>query len=169
MSDPGASVPDGDAAKQIPARGALLGIDYGTVRVGLAVCDPDRIIASPLETYTRRSDELDAAHFQNVCAGHRVVGLVVGLPLHAGGEESDSSRAAREYGAWLAAVTGLPFVFWDERFTTWLAEGALLGAKLTHKKRREKRDRVAAQMILKGYLDAGCPPGGTPPPGNPPD
>jgi putative Holliday junction resolvase len=93
------------------------------------------------------------------------VGLVVGLPLHAGGEESDSSRDARAYGAWLADVTGLPAVFWDERLTTWMAEGALLGAKLSHAKRKERRDRVAAQMILQGYIDSGCPEGGTPAPG----
>ena len=148
-----------------PSKGSLLGIDYGTVRVGLAVCDPDRLVASPLGTYTRRSEVLDAAYFAKVAADQRAVGLVVGLPLHASGDESDSSRGARAYGAWLAGVTGLPVVFWDERLTTWLAEEALLGAKLSHKKRKERRDRVAAQMILQAYLDAGCPPAGTEPTG----
>ena len=65
------------------------------------------------------------------------------------------------FGAWLSDATGLPVVFWDERFTTALAEDALIGARLTHKKRSESRDRVAAQMILQNYIDAGCPPGGT--------
>ncbi|VTT98711.1 holliday junction resolvase : Putative Holliday junction resolvase OS=Blastopirellula marina DSM 3645 GN=DSM3645_16815 PE=3 SV=1: UPF0081 [Gemmataceae bacterium] len=139
----------------------LLGIDYGTVRHGLAVTDPDRIIASPLDTYARRSEALDGPHLSRVAVEQRVVGIVVGLPIHANGQESDSSRAARAFGAWLAGLTGLPVVFWDERYTTWFAEGALLGAKLTHKKRKEKRDRVAAQMILRSYLEAGCPPGGS--------
>lgn len=146
-----------------PARGTLLAFDYGTVRVGLAVSDPDRIIASPLETYARKSEAADADHFARVATSHRAVGLVVGLPLHADGRESESSRQARAFGAWLAQATGLPVVFWDERFTTTLAEDALLGAKLTHKKRKERRDRVAAQMMLQAYLDAGCPPGGTQP------
>jgi putative Holliday junction resolvase len=145
------------------AKGVLLGIDYGTVRVGIAVTDPDRIIASPLETYTRRTETADTAYFVQVATTNRAVGLVVGLPLHAGGEESDSSREAREFGAWLSQVTNLPVVFWDERFTTSLAEDALLGAKLTHKKRKERRDRVAAQMILQSYIDAGSPPEGTMP------
>jgi putative holliday junction resolvase len=145
----------------IPTKGSLLGIDYGTVRVGLAVCDYDRLIASPLDTYARKSEATDAAYFRKVVAEQRAVGLVVGLPLHASGEESDSSRDARAYGAWLANLTALPVVFWDERLTTWLAEEALLGAKLSHAKRKDRRDRVAAQMILKGYLDAGCPPEGT--------
>ncbi len=143
------------------SKGVLLGIDYGTVRIGLAVSDPDRIIASPLETHTRASESNNAAYFAKVATEYRVVGLVVGLPLHSDGQESDSSRAARAFGAWLAKVTKLPVVFWDERFTTALAEDALLGAKLTNKKRKERRDRVAAQMILQAYIDAGCPPGGT--------
>lgn len=145
----------------MPARGALLGIDYGTVRVGLAITDPDRIIASPLDTYTRRSQEQDAPYFSKIARDYRVVGLVVGLPLHANGDESDSSREARKFGAWLATVTGLPVIFWDERYTTWFAEGALLDAGLTHKKRKQKRDRVAAQQILQTYIEAGCPPEGT--------
>lgn len=145
-------------------KGALLGLDYGTVRIGLAVCDPDRLIASPLDTYSVRSPEVDAAYFRKAAADYRVVGLVVGLPLHAGGAESASSAAAREFGAWLSGVTNLPVVFWDERFTTWSAESALLGAKLSNKKRKNRRDRVAAQMILQTYIDAGSPPGGTPAP-----
>jgi putative Holliday junction resolvase len=140
--------------------GALLGIDFGTVRVGVAVCDVDRIIASPLETRERRGEAEDAAYFQQIAKEHRAVGIVVGLPLHSSGDESDSSRAAREYGAWLAAITSLPVVHWDERLTTWLAEEALVAAKLTHAKRRERRDRVAAQMILQSYLDANHPRGG---------
>jgi putative Holliday junction resolvase len=142
-------------------KGVLLGFDYGTVRVGVAVSDPDRIIASPLETYARQSEQADAAHYAKVAADLRAVALVVGLPLHANGDESDKSREARAFGAWLANATALPVVFWDERFTTALAEDALLGAKMTHKKRRERRDRVAAQMILQNYIEAGCPPGGT--------
>ncbi len=156
----------------LPPKGTLLGIDYGTVRVGLAITDPDRIIASPLDTYTRRSETLDGAYFAKIAADHRAVGLVVGLPLHASGQESDSSRGARTFGSWLASVTALPVIYWDERYTTWFAEGALLGAKLTHKKRKEKRDRVAAQMILQAYIEAGCPPEGThvaPPDENPAD
>ncbi len=144
-------------------KGALLGVDFGTVRVGLAVSDPDRIIASPLETYARRSEELDAAHYRHVATASRAVEIVVGLPLHADGRESAKSLEARAFGTWLAGVTGLPVVFWDERFTTSLAEDALLEARLTSKKRKDRRDRVAAQMILQNYIDAGCPPEGSSP------
>src|SRR4029078_5790158 len=95
--------------REFPApRGVLLGFDYGTVRVGLAVTDPDRIIASPLETYTRQDEAADAAHFAKGAQQHRAVGLVVGLSLHADGQESRKSLEARDFGAWLGTVTGLP-------------------------------------------------------------
>jgi putative Holliday junction resolvase len=125
------------------------------------VSDPDRIIASPLETYVRKSEPADLAYFMRTAAEHLAVALVVGLPLHSDGRESDKSREARAFGAWLAAATRLSVVFWDERFSTVRAEEALLGAKLNHQKRRERRDRVAAQMILQAYLDADCPAAGT--------
>ena len=137
------------------AKGRLLGIDFGAVRVGLAVSDPDRLIASPFETYVRKDAKADAAYFQRVVAAEKVVGLVVGLPLHTGGEEGIKAREAREYGAWLAEATGLPVVFWDERCTTAAAEDALWSAGLSHKKRKDRRDRVAAQLILQGFLENG--------------
>jgi putative Holliday junction resolvase len=145
----------------IPPKGALIGIDFGTVRVGLSVCDPDRIVASPLETYTRKGTAADAAYFVAVVAQQRAVGLVVGLPLHSSGEESDKSREARLFARWLTEMTKLPAVLWDERFTTALAQDAMIDAKLNRKKRKERVDRVAAQMILQAFLDAGCPAGGS--------
>ena len=133
--------------------GRLLGVDFGTVRVGLAVSDPDRIIASPLATYTRRDPDADAAYFRQVVAQEQIVGLVVGLPMHTDGREGVKAQEAREYGAWLGQVTGLPVEFADERFTTVFAESALWGAGLTHKRRKDRRDMVAAQMLLQAHID----------------
>ncbi len=138
-------------------KGRLLGVDYGTVRVGVAVSDADRIVASPLTTYTRRSVAEDASFFVKTAGENQTVGIVVGLPIHSDGSESVKSREAREFGAWLSELTRLPVVFWDERFSTSRAEEALFNARLNPRKRKEKRDRVAAQMILQAYLDAGCP------------
>jgi putative Holliday junction resolvase len=137
--------------------GRLLGVDYGQVRVGLAVSDPDRKIAFPLDTYTRRKPEQDAAYFRTLAAEESVVGLVVGLPVHLDGREGQKAAEVRAFGTWLAGVTGLPVVYWDERFTTVEAESALWSAGLTHKQRKARRDRVAAQILLQAYLDAGCP------------
>jgi putative pre-16S rRNA nuclease len=139
-------------------KGRLLGVDYGTVRVGLAVSDPDRIIASPLATYTRRDPEADARYFRELVESESIVGLVVGLPVHLSGREGQKAVEARAFGTWLAWATLRPLVFYDERFTTVQAESALWEAGLTHKRRKDRRDRVAAQMLLQAYLNAGCPP-----------
>jgi putative Holliday junction resolvase len=136
----------------------LLGVDYGQVRVGLAVSDADRKIAFPLATYERRGPDQDAAYFRTVVVDEAIAALVVGLPVHLDGREGQKAAEARAFGQWLGAATGLPVVYWDERFTTVEAESALWNAGLTHKKRKARRDRVAAQIMLQAYLEAGCPP-----------
>ena len=136
------------------SKGRLLGVDFGTVRVGLAVSDADRIIASPLETLKRRDANADAEHFNRLIRAEQIVGLVVGLPLHTGGEEGIKAREARAFGQWLGEATGLPVDFWDERCTTAAAEDSLREAGLSHRKRKDRRDRVAAQIILQSYLDS---------------
>ena len=137
--------------------GRLLGVDYGAKRVGLAVCDRDRVIASPFATYERRNAEIDGQFFRTVVTEEECVGIVVGLPLHTDGREGVKAVQARAYGVWLSKVTGKTVVYWDERFTTVQAESALWNAGLTHKKRKDRRDRVAAQIMLQTYIDAKCP------------
>ena len=134
----------------------LLGVDYGTVRVGLAVTDSERIIASPLATYHRRDAEKDATFFRELVQKEEIAGLVVGLPIHLSGDEGEKAIEARAYGKWLGDVTGLPVVFWDERYTTRDAEEHLRAAGLTHQRRKDRRDRVAAQILLQAYIEAGC-------------
>lgn len=138
-------------------RTRLLGVDPGTVRIGLAICDRDRIIASPLEIRTRQGDTQDARFFQQLVEREEIGGLVVGLPLHTDGRAGIKAQEAIALGTWLGQLTGLPVTYADERFTTAFAEAALWNAGLTHKKRKERRDAVAAQMMLQAFLDAGCP------------
>jgi putative Holliday junction resolvase len=139
----------------VSEQGRLLGVDYGSVRFGLAVCDADRIIASPLEVRERKGDAADAAYFKQVVAREQIGGLVVGLPVHTDGREGVKAVEARAFGTWLAEVTGLPVVYADERFSTAFAESALWAAGLTHKKRKQRRDAVAAQVMLQGYIEGG--------------
>jgi putative Holliday junction resolvase len=135
----------------------LMAVDYGTVRIGLAVSDPDRKFAFPLATYTRRNRQADASFFQELVTGEEVGEILLGLPVHLSGHEGQKAQEARTFGQWLGETTGLPVIFWDERFTTVEAEQALLSAGLTKKRRQARRDRVAAQILLQSYLDAGCP------------
>lgn len=137
-----------------PSSGRVAAIDYGTVRIGVAITDPSRTIASPLENYTRRSEALDAAWIARLAEEERIAGFVVGLPVFASGEESSKSQEARAFGAWLTKVTGRPVSFYDERYSSALAEQLLGEAKLTKKKRKERLDKLAAQLILTAWLEA---------------
>ncbi|MEM8679441.1 MAG: Holliday junction resolvase RuvX [Planctomycetota bacterium] len=138
---------------QAPA-GRVAGIDYGTRRVGVAISDANRTIASPLENYERRNAELDAQHFCTLTRQEEIALFVVGLPLHMSGDESQKSREARAFGQWLMDVTGVAVEFFDERFSSKEADAVLDVARATSKKRKGRRDMLAAQIILSGYLEA---------------
>jgi putative Holliday junction resolvase len=141
------------SGQSIPGR--LAGIDFGTVRIGIAVTDPERRLASPLENYTRRGEAADAAFFKRLAEEERIVRFIVGLPIHLDGRESQKSSEARTFGEWLGQVTGLPVEFFDERFTSTEAERYLSAAKLTKKKRKARLDKLAAQILLTAYLESG--------------
>lgn len=135
-------------------QGRIAGIDYGTVRVGVAVTDREQRIASPLDNYQRRGAEADANYFRAFVADHDVVLFVVGLPVHLSGHESEKSREARKFGTWLGDTTGVPCVFFDERFTTAEAEAHLAQAGLSKAKRKARLDKLAAQIMLTAYLES---------------
>lgn len=141
-------------------RGRILAFDYGTVRIGLALSDYDRLISSPLENYTRVSPETDGEYFRQLAKREEVVQIVVGLPVHMDLSETRESEAARKMAKWLAELTGLPTVMWDERLSSFAADQLMAGADLTWREQKGKRDKLAAMLILQSYLDAGCPPDG---------
>jgi putative Holliday junction resolvase len=138
-----------------PAR--ILGVDFGTKRIGLAISHGDCRIASPMAVYTRRDAGEDARFFQQLVNEEEIERLVVGLPVHMSGDEGRKAAEARAFGKWLGETTNRPVAFWDERLTTSQAEQYLWDARLTHKQRKERRDKVAAQIMLQAFLDAGCP------------
>ncbi len=138
----------------LPRSGRLVGIDFGTVRIGVAITDPDQRLASPLENYTRRGTAADADWIKRLVAAERIAGFVVGLPVYASGDESQKSREARQFAEWLAGQTGLPVRLFDERYTTANAEAALLAAGLTSKRRKARLDKLAAQILLAAYLES---------------
>jgi putative Holliday junction resolvase len=143
-----------DAAAQVPTHGRLLGLDYGTRRVGLAVSNDEQTISSPLENYTRRGEQKDARYLIAIVSEYRIDGIVVGLPVHMSGEEGGKAKEARQFGDWVTQTTGRPVAYWDERFTSQLADDHMLAAALTRKQRKARRDKLAAQIMLQTYLDA---------------
>lgn len=137
-----------------PSEGRLMGVDFGTKRLGIAISTPEQNLASPLENYDRRSPNLDAKHLKELAMDYRIAGLVVGLPVHMSGDEGGLARSAREFGNWLAEEIGLPLRFWDERFTSATAEEILQSASLTKKQRKARKDKLAAYLLLQSFLDA---------------
>jgi putative Holliday junction resolvase len=135
----------------------ILAIDPGSVRLGLAISDTERRLASPLTTYTRRDPVQDALYFKKLVEEEEIGSVVVGLPIHEDGSEGAQAKLARKFGAWLQDATSVPIVFYDERFTSFAADQAFEDTGLTKKQRKARRDRVAAQILLQTYLDAGCP------------
>jgi putative Holliday junction resolvase len=134
--------------------GRLAGIDYGSVRIGIAVTDRRQTLASPFENYTRRGPVLDAEYFQRLAREEEIVQFVVGLPIHLDGRESQKSIEAREFGEWLKKSTGVPVDYFDERFTSVQAQQLLLGAALSKKRRKARLDMLAAQILLTAYLES---------------
>ncbi|MCH8921858.1 MAG: Holliday junction resolvase RuvX [Planctomycetes bacterium] len=132
----------------------LAGIDYGTVRIGVAMASWEVAIATPCENYTRRGEKLDAEYFRTLAADERIERFVVGLPVHLDGSESAKSTEARQFGKWLREQTGVKVVFFDERYTSQEAKEMLGVTSLTSKKRKRRLDMLAAQIMLTAYLES---------------
>ena len=112
--------------------------------------------------YTRQDREADARKFRELVDQEGIQLFVVGLPVHLSGQESAKSGQAREFGQWLGQVTGRPVEFFDERYTTADAEQMMLDANLTSRRRKKRRDMIAAQVMLAAYLESSSR-GQTPP------
>lgn len=145
-----------------PQAGRLAGIDFGTVRIGISLCDPSRTWTSPLETFERKATAIEAKHFQKLTKENQIGGWVVGLPLHCDGRDSAKAREVRQFVKWLITTTERPVRFIDERYTTALATRLLRDLQMTHKQRKKQLDKIAAHIILDAYLESSKHPGFTP-------
>ena len=148
------SGPDNGAEAPFPDSGRLAAVDFGTVRIGIAVCDPERILASPLEVYQVRDETHDAKYFCSLVRQERLAGFVVGLPIHCDGGESQKSLQCREFARWLRDLTGVPVRLFDERFSTAAAKERLSGRSLSRQKKKKQLDAVAALVLLESFLEA---------------
>lgn len=133
---------------------AVLGIDVGDVRVGVAVSDPTALIASPRATLLRRDAGKMWRELAAIAAEHEVDRVVVGLPLQLNGSEGDAASKARAFAAELEEHLTVPIEWWDERFSTQAAERSLLEGDVRRNKRRQHIDAVAAALVLQSWLDS---------------
>ncbi|HEX9097016.1 MAG TPA: Holliday junction resolvase RuvX [Candidatus Dormibacteraeota bacterium] len=140
----------------------ILAIDPGTVRLGLALSDPSGTIAQPLTVLARRSEPEDLKALVELAERHDVGMIVIGLPRLMDGRLDSAAQQAQAFGAQVAQATGRPVAYWDERLTSVAAERYLIEQGKRRSKRRQEIDRMAATLLLQGYLDyrAGRGPGG---------
>ena len=142
-----------EAAALLPARGVLIGLDLGTKTIGVAVSDPDRRLATPVETIERKRFNLDAERLFELAAERCASGFVLGLPINMDGTEGSRAQSTRAFARNLAKLTKLPIALWDERLSTAAVERALIDADVSRAKRKAVIDQHAAAYILQGALD----------------
>lgn len=130
----------------------MLGLDPGERRIGVAVSDATGTIASPVGYVDRKTGDY-GQRIVDLCSEWQISEVVVGLALSLDGTEGPAARESRDFGVFVARLTGLPVSYHDERFTTVTAEQALLEGGVRRRSRVGKRDQVAAAVMLQGFLD----------------
>src|SRR3954468_15805373 len=139
----------------LPSTGRILGVDWGEIRIGLALSDEPQTLATPLDTLIRRAGKrLPVARLLELTSVHSPVGVVVGLPLSPEGAEEESATAAREMAETIGRRTGLPVELWDERMSTARALAAVWEQGGTTRGRKKDVDALAAAVLLQHFLDA---------------
>ncbi|HYW60151.1 MAG TPA: Holliday junction resolvase RuvX [Xanthobacteraceae bacterium] len=142
-----------DARPLLPPRGALIGLDLGTKTIGVATSDPDRRLATAVETIARKTFTDDAARILVLAAERKAAGFVLGLPVNMDGSEGPRAQSTRAFARNLARRTDLPIALWDERLSTAAVERELIAADVSRGKRKAVVDQHAAVFILQGALD----------------
>ena len=138
----------------LPRSGALAGLDLGTKTIGVAVSDGLRSVASPITVIRREKFTLDAQALLKIAADRALVGLVLGLPRNMDGSSGPMVDKVKAFGRQLAErKPELVLEYWDERLTTAAAQRVLVDADMSRSRRRKVVDKVAASLILQGYMD----------------
>jgi putative Holliday junction resolvase len=135
--------------------GRILGIDYGTRRIGLAISDPLRILATSYGALTNESDVI--GQLRQILEKEQITLIVVGMPLSLSGKKTAKANEVEEFVELIRAQCRVEVVFWDERFSTSIARQSMLamGTKKKERRRRDGRiDSMAAAIILQGFLDS---------------
>jgi len=140
-------------AALLPAKGRLIGLDVGTVTIGIAVSDDRRTIATPDHTITRTKWAGDAKALAKVIEGRSIVGCVIGYPVNMDGTLGPRAQATRAFARNFAAQFHMPILLWDERLSTAAVTRMMIEGDLSRARRDELVDKLAASYILQGVLD----------------
>jgi putative Holliday junction resolvase len=150
---PAPVLPLADIAPLLPARGALIGLDLGSKTIGVAASDPDRRLATAVETIARKTFTADVARLLRLAGERKAAGFVLGLPLNMDGSEGPRAQSTHAFARNLSRLTELPIALWDERLSTAAVERELIAADVTRARRAKVIDQHAAVFILQGALD----------------
>jgi putative Holliday junction resolvase len=134
--------------------GRILGLDFGSIRIGAAVSDPLGITAQPLSAIRRQGNNRDIEAIGDLVREYDVGTVLIGLPLHLTGEEGAQAKKARVFGEKIRERLEIPVETWDERMTTAQAERHLIACGVRREKRKEIRDSLSAVFLLQSALDA---------------
>ena len=135
----------------------IMGLDYGSKTVGVAISDPLGITAQAIETICRKDENKlrkTCARIEELIGEYEVEQIVLGLPKHMNNDIGNRAEKSIEFGQMLERRTGLKVVMWDERLTTVEAERTLMEASVRRENRKQYLDQLAAVFILQGYLDS---------------
>ena len=141
-------------AALLPRHGALLGLDPGEKRIGMAVSDATRLIASGIEAVPRAKFAADAAQIFALYDNRQCAGIVIGLPLNMDGSAGPSAQSAKAFAHNLIRIRDVPIVLWDERLSTAAVTRTLIEGDASRRRRAEVVDKMAAGYMLQGALDA---------------
>ena len=144
-----------EAAPHFGARGTLIGLDLGTKTIGVAASDPDRRLATAVETVARKQFTADAQRLIALATERKATGFVLGLPINMDGSEGPRAQSTRAFARNFSKLTELPIAFWDERLSTSAVQRFLTNEiDMSRKRRAEVVDKMAAAYILQGALDS---------------
>lgn len=132
----------------------IMGLDFGTKRIGIAISDELMITAQGINSLQRKILKSDLEEISKLAQGNNVEEIIVGLPLNMDGTYSAKTKEVVEFVEELTKTVSVPIKTWDERLTTMQAERVLLEADVSRAKRKKVTDKLAAQIILQSYLDA---------------
>ena len=131
----------------------IMALDYGDVRIGIALSDMTRTIASGFENYTRKTVEQDISHIIDIAKSNNVKKILMGLPYNMDGSESNQTLKTKEFASVLGEKSGYEIIFFDERLTSKIAERMLIEADVSRNKRKNVLDKLSATIILQDYLN----------------
>ena len=142
-----------DFKKSIGKKSRLLGVDPGKNRVGLAICDEDKLVSTPFKTIIKKNNSSFISEIKEIIVENNIRGIIVGNPINMDGSKGSSSQSASDFAKYLSNNVSIPITMWDERLSSEGAFNLSRNLDINTSKKVEKLDQNAASFILQGAID----------------